>query len=227
MKLAAVLALSLTLLSVGADGNVARARVPSKDARGLALAAANARPYRQGARPRRRARDKQAVTSNPKLPPNPSGLSAAPTPVPPEVREIDGEGLKTLLRRDGANARPLLVNFWATWCDPCRVEFPDLVKIDAEYRGRGLDFVTVSADDAGEIKTSVPKFLREMKATMPAYLLHATDTQAAINSVDPTWGGELPATFLFDKSGQIVFKHTGRVKPGELRAALDKVLPAK
>jgi thiol-disulfide isomerase/thioredoxin len=145
----------------------------------------------------------------------------------PVVTEVDGAGLARLLRREGTNgteARPLLVNFWATWCEPCRTEFPDLVKIDAEFRPRGLEFVVVSVDDVSEIKTGVPRFLRRMRAGMPAYLLNATDTDAAVTYVDPTWGGELPATFLFDREGKVVFKHTGIVKPAELRAALEKVL---
>ncbi|MCA1816799.1 MAG: TlpA family protein disulfide reductase, partial [Acidobacteria bacterium] len=138
------------------------------------------------------------------------------------------EGLKKLLQRgdDASKARPLLVNFWATWCDPCRAEFPDLVKVNNDYKDRGLEFVVVSGDEVSEIKTGVPKFLSDMKATMPAYLLNVPDMEAAINTVDATWGGEMPATFLFDKSGQIVFKHFGRVDPKELRAALDKVLAA-
>src|SRR5258705_12068830 len=75
----------------------------------------------------------------------------------PVVAAINTDGLKGLLTE--AKERPLLVNFWATWCDPCRDEFPDLVKIDEEYRPRSLDFVTVSLDDLSEIKTEVPKFL--------------------------------------------------------------------
>ncbi|HLL75639.1 MAG TPA: TlpA disulfide reductase family protein [Pyrinomonadaceae bacterium] len=141
------------------------------------------------------------------------------------VKELDGAGLMKLLRREGATeAKPLLVNFWATWCEPCRTEFPDLVKIDTEFRSRGLEFVVVSVDDVSEIKSGVPQFLRRMRAGMPAYLLNATDTDAAVTSVDPTWGGELPATFLFDREGKVVFKHTGIVKPAELRTAIEKVL---
>src|SRR5215510_3305954 len=73
---------------------------------------------------------------------------------PVVVAPIDTDALKKILTdlRD----RPLLINFWATWCDPCRDEFPDLVKIDSEYRPKSLEFVTVSLDDMGEIKTSVP-----------------------------------------------------------------------
>jgi hypothetical protein len=74
----------------------------------------------------------------------------------------------------------------------------------------------------------VPEFLAEVRATaFPSYLLHAEDDSAAINLVDPAWSGELPATFLYDRSGALVFKHKGRVKPAELRAALDRALKDK
>ncbi|HEY9401810.1 MAG TPA: TlpA disulfide reductase family protein, partial [Pyrinomonadaceae bacterium] len=144
------------------------------------------------------------------------------------VKEIDADGLSKLLQRSEAQeARPLLVNFWATWCVPCRKEFPDLVKIDAEYRGRGIEFALVSADDVSEIKTTVPKFLREMRAaSMPAYLLNATDTQAAIAQVDPAWGGELPATFLFDRQGKLAYRHFGIIDARKLRAEIEKVVTA-
>src|SRR5437762_825466 len=60
-----------------------------------------------------------------------------------DVREIDLDGLKKILQRDPKDTRPLLINFWATWCDGCREEFPDLVKIDNDYRGK-LNFVSVT-----------------------------------------------------------------------------------
>ena len=142
----------------------------------------------------------------------------------PSVREINAEALKKLLRREGRQSRPLLVNFWATWCDPCREEFPDLVKIDNEYRPRGLDFVTISLDDLSEINNQVPRFILKMGATaIPAYLLNVKDPETAISAVDKQWRGELPATFLFNRQGQIVFRQMGRIKPKELRKALDAV----
>ena len=141
---------------------------------------------------------------------------------PPVVSEINTEALIALLKRE--SDKPLLVNFWATWCDPCREEFPDLVKIDSEYRRLGLDFVTVSLDDPPDIKTKVPKFLQEMKATMPAYLLNVSDPEPAITAVDPKWQGDLPATILYTSGGQIAFKHFGRVNPGELRLAIEKLI---
>src|SRR5262249_12052560 len=120
--------------------------------------------------------------------------------------------------------RPLLVNFWATWCDPCRDEFPDLVKIDADYRPKGLDLIAVSLDDPKDIKSEVPKFLRSMNAHMPVYLLNVPDPEVPINAVDAQWSRALPATFLYDAKGNIAYKHFGRIRADELRGAIDKLV---
>jgi thiol-disulfide isomerase/thioredoxin len=144
-----------------------------------------------------------------------------PKPLP-VVSAIDTEALKGLITQQ--RERPLLVNFWATFCDPCRDEFPDLVKIDKDYRPHSLEFVTVSLDDMSEIKNEVPKFLGLMKATMPAYLLNVSDPEPAINFVDRRWQGDLPATFLYNEKGEVVYKHIGRVNIAELREAIEKVV---
>ncbi len=149
------------------------------------------------------------------------GRAATPK-APAAAKVINAEELQSLLKRDGTH--PLLVNYWATWCDPCRDEFPDLVKIDTDYRSKGLDFIAVTLDDVADLKTAVPDFLRLMKAKMPVYLLNVSDPEPAINAVDPKWGGSLPATFLYNKKGEVVYKHFGRFKTDELRAAIEKVM---
>jgi thiol-disulfide isomerase/thioredoxin len=141
------------------------------------------------------------------------------------TRPVNAEELTALLKRDGN--RPLLVNYWATWCDPCRDEFPDLVKIDADYRPKGLDFIAVTLDDLADIKTGVPKFLRDMHAQMPVYLLNLSDPEPAIQMVDPKWSGALPATFLYNAKGEVVYKSLGRIKVDELRAAIEKLVGSK
>ena len=147
---------------------------------------------------------------------------SAKTRKPIVVASINTDELKTLITQP--RQVPLLVNFWATYCDPCRDEFPDLVKIDKDYRPQSLEFITISLDDVAEIKTEVPKFLDSMKATMPAYLLNVSDPEPAIDLVDPRWQGSLPATFLYNEKGEMVYKHIGRIKPEELREAIDKVI---
>jgi thiol-disulfide isomerase/thioredoxin len=148
-----------------------------------------------------------------------TGKLAAP------ARAVNAEEMQALLKRDGEH--PLLVNYWATWCDPCRDEFPDLVKIDKQYRAQGLDFIAITLDDLKDINTEVPKFLRTMKATMPVYLLDVIDAGPTINLVDPDWSGSLPATFLYDNQGAVVYKHFGRINTQELRTAIDKLVSGK
>jgi thiol-disulfide isomerase/thioredoxin len=138
------------------------------------------------------------------------------------TRKINAEEMQALLKRDGA--RPLLVNYWATWCVPCREEFPDLVKIDKQYRPKDIDFIAISLDDLADLKTAVPKFLREMRAEMPNYLLNESDPEPAIKSVDSAWDGTLPATFLYNEKGEVVYRHFGRIKTDELRAAIEQAI---
>ncbi len=153
---------------------------------------------------------------------NKSRVARSVTPkVTTVVEPITTDALKSLLSKE--KSKPLLVNFWATWCDPCRDEFPDLVKIDKDFR-KSIDFVTVSLDEVSEIKNEVPKFLDKMNAKMPSYLLDAKDPEPAINAVDPNWGGSLPATVLYNEKGEIVFKHFGRIDTAELRSAIEKAV---
>jgi len=150
------------------------------------------------------------------------GRAAKPDTPLPVVSAIDTDALKGLITQQ--RERPLLVNFWATFCDPCRDEFPDLVKIDKDYRPHSLEFVTVSLDDMTDITTAVPKFLQAMNATMPAYLLNVNDPEPAINFIDRRWQGDLPATYLYNEKGEVIYKHIGRVNAVELRNAIEKAV---
>lgn len=138
----------------------------------------------------------------------------------PKIIQVDSAKLKNILK---GNGKPLLVNFWATWCEPCREEFPDLVKIDADYKNK-IDFITVSLDDVEELNTGVPKFLAEMKAEMPAYLLTTQDEDALISFVSKEWQGGLPFTILYDASGKASYTRMGKVKIDVLRTEIEKTL---
>jgi thiol-disulfide isomerase/thioredoxin len=162
-----------------------------------------------------------------------SQTSKAPSSVPTvnsaaaaEIRVIDLDGLKKLLQRDANEPRPLLVNFWASWCDGCREEFPDLVKIDQDYRARGLNFLSVTVDEL-EDKAQAASFIQEMKAKMPVVLLNVADKEPAIHAIDMNWDGALPATFIYDRTGNVVYRHFGKINPAELRAAIDKSVGSK
>jgi len=155
---------------------------------------------------------------------NKKNLSKTIVSEAPKVIQIDALGLTNLLKRaDGDEAKPLLINFWATWCVPCVEEFPELVKIDANYRGK-IDLIIVSLDDLAEINRDVPKFLSDMKATMPAYLLKTQNEEASIASVSKDWKGGLPFTILFNAKGETVYFKQGKFKPEFLRAEIEKLI---
>jgi thiol-disulfide isomerase/thioredoxin len=139
---------------------------------------------------------------------------------PPKVTQIDASGLKDLLKPNG---RPLLINFWATWCGPCREEFPDLVKIGADYKGK-IDLITVTLDEVSEINGEVPKFLAEMRSDSPAYLLKTPDADAAIALVSKDWQGALPFTILFSARGETIYSKQGKFETDVLRAEIEKLL---
>jgi len=153
------------------------------------------------------------------------GQTKKPTPKPPagplpKVTKIDQARYAELIK---PQTKPLLINFWATWCGPCREEFPDLVKIDNEYKGK-IDFITISLDFEEELNTGVPQFLKEMKADIPTYLLVTPDESAAIAMISDDWGGALPLTVLFAPNGDRILFRQGIVKPAELKAAIDKLV---
>ena len=156
----------------------------------------------------------------------PPAVAAPARTKAPAVTQIDLAGLRKELN---ASDKPLLVNFWATWCDPCREEFPDLVKLDAEYKGK-IDFITITLDDAEELTRGVPKFLTEMKAEMPTFLLVSGDDDAAIAAVSKDFTGALPFTILYDGSGKQAYFRQGKVRLDILKAEIDKLVapaPAK
>jgi len=141
----------------------------------------------------------------------------------PNVTQIDTPALAKLTKPAG---KPLLINFWATWCDPCREEFPELVELDHKYKGK-IDFITVSLDDPDEIDRAVPEFLQKMKAEMPAYLLKADDEGEAITMVAPDWQGGLPFTILYGTDGKVEYFRQGKVKLDVLMPTLDRLLGVK
>jgi len=135
------------------------------------------------------------------------------------VEQLDLKGLKSLLNRENSTKKLLVMNFWATWCVPCREEFPDFVKMDKEFRDN-IQFVTISLDMVSDIKTKVVPFLKQSGSEMPAYILNVKDPDDAINLIDTTWSGQLPATFVVDKDGKIQFGQHGIIDPVKFRQLL-------
>ncbi|REJ75330.1 MAG: TlpA family protein disulfide reductase [Acidobacteria bacterium] len=149
-----------------------------------------------------------------------NGTDAGGKKVDLNVVQVDEESIKPLLKPNG---KPLLINFWATWCEPCREEFPELIGIDKDYEGK-IDFLIISLDDPVEINRDVTKFLGEMGSTMKPYLLRTLDETAVIGSISKDWQGGLPFTVLYDSDGGIKYARQGKIKEPVIRGLLEQMI---
>jgi len=123
----------------------------------------------------------------------------------------------------GHKGRVLLVNFWATWCKPCRAEMPDLVKLAERLQAKGFDMVSISADEP-EQEPEARKFMAATKVPGPLFIKNAADDDKFHAAIDAKWMGELPALILYDRNGKKVQSLIGEKPVKDLEAAIVKLL---
>lgn len=117
--------------------------------------------------------------------------------------------------------RVVVLNFWATWCEPCKKEMPDLSAIQNDYAALGVQVIGAAGDDGAE-SAKVLKFIREFKVNFPVWVGAKTDDMERFGV-----GAVLPATVIIDREGKIVWREVGIIKPLELRKQLDAILLPK
>ena len=139
----------------------------------------------------------------------------------PPLAAVDEAGYQRLIAQ--AKGRVVLVDFWATWCDPCRAEMPQLVRLAARYQARGLQLATVSCDEP-EQEAGAVAFLDKNGAPAPHYVKRAANDDKFIDAIDPKWSGALPALFLYDRQGRLVRSFIGETEMAALEAAVKKLL---
>jgi thiol-disulfide isomerase/thioredoxin len=111
-----------------------------------------------------------------------------------------------------------VVNFWATWCGPCREELPMLSRLEKEYGPQKVRFVAISADEIKDRK-NVDRFLAANPLPMDIWV------GANIEMLDRAdLGSELPATLILDDKGEVVVRILGQAKEEDLRRPLDWLL---
>ncbi|MFB0515735.1 MAG: peroxiredoxin family protein [Candidatus Neomarinimicrobiota bacterium] len=117
------------------------------------------------------------------------------------LRNLNGEKV-TLSQLRG---KIVLLNFWATWCGPCRWEIPDLSRIYSAYKDKGVVVLGVSWDNLSnaQIKT----FVTNYKVTYP--ILHGTQSELSEVGKAYRWQGYLPTTYVIDRQGHIQEVHVG------------------
>ena len=136
---------------------------------------------------------------------------------PVELEIIDLQGLKDVL--DNPTDKLRLINFWATWCGPCRIEYPEFLVMQRMYGARNFEFVSVSLDSV-EKEQAALKFLQEVHSPVSNYLCSETNKYQVIEAVDPNWDGALPYTLIVEPGGHKYHTHSGTIVTLEVKRAI-------
>ena len=125
--------------------------------------------------------------------------ASPPRTAAPEWKLTDLKG--ELVKSSDFRGKVLILDFWATWCAPCRVEIPHFVELQKQYGGKGLMVVGVSLDEQGP--DVVKEFVKQFRVSYPIVSGNEKVAEAygEING--------LPTTFVIDREGRIVGRHIG------------------
>jgi thiol-disulfide isomerase/thioredoxin len=142
------------------------------------------------------------------------GQSDAEKPAALTLKDMQGKKVKLSELR----GKIVVLNFWATWCGPCNVEMPMLVKAANNYGERGVVFVGVSVDSA-ETLAKVGEFVKKLQIGYPIWV-GATDVDMKRMQI----GDEVPATLFVDTQGIVRARILGQMRPGEIEERVDWLL---
>jgi thiol-disulfide isomerase/thioredoxin len=118
-----------------------------------------------------------------------------------EMPLVDLAGYQKVIAK--YRGKPLLVTFWATWCEPCETEYPILVELAAKYAPQGLATIGVNMDDDSDLNVA-HHFLAKNKPGFPNYRQKpGIDLDAFYRGVNPDWTGSMPETIFYNRDGTI------------------------
>ena len=123
------------------------------------------------------------------------------------IENINESGLRDLI--DNRNGKVLLLNIWATWCTPCRKEIPDLIRLSNNYKN-SIDVVGISIDYPEDLKQKILPFLKKNNVTYTNYISAFRKDEDLINFLNKIWGGALPASFIYNPEGKLLYFIEGK-----------------
>ena len=160
--------------------------------------------------------------NRPAAPGRPTGLAILPRPIlDAENKASSGSPIKL----GDYSGKVLLVNLWATWCGPCRMETPELVKLHKEFQSRGVEMIGLSTEDPVASAESVSDFIREYKVD---YQIGWATREVAQTLMQGRTS--IPQSFVIARDGRIVRRFIGfrpDQTPGQIKAALEEALAEK
>jgi len=147
--------------------------------------------------------------------------AGAATLKPLEVVDADGYLARVAERR----GKPLMVTFWATWCEPCRDEFPMVNELVQQYAPKGLAVFGLNMDEDAEASLAL-KFLAKMHPVFLSYRKKPGKEEEFINRVNPKWSGTMPVTFLYTPDGRLMGQIVGEQRRQVFVSAIEQLLAA-
>jgi thiol-disulfide isomerase/thioredoxin len=145
-------------------------------------------------------------------PANTATVTAQSTPKTPDPTVIDLAGYQQVLAK--YRGKPLVVNFWATWCEPCRDEYPLIVELAAEFKSQGINVIGINMDDDSDMHL-VRRFIARTQPHFPNYRQKpGIDLDGFYRGVNPAWNGTMPQTIFYTRDGRINLYFLGtRLRP--------------
>ncbi|HKY46258.1 MAG TPA: TlpA disulfide reductase family protein [Pyrinomonadaceae bacterium] len=152
-----------------------------------------------------------------------SGLSALPR----EILDAENKavGGAAPIKLSDYSGKVLLINLWATWCGPCRIETPELVKLHKEFQSRGVEMVALSTEDPDASAQTVMDFMRDYEVN---YHVGWATRDVAITLMQGRTS--IPQSFIIGRDGRILRRFIGfdpRSTPPQLKQALEEALVEK
>jgi thiol-disulfide isomerase/thioredoxin len=117
-----------------------------------------------------------------------------------DVPLLDANTFQSLITEH--KGKVLFINTWATWCVPCKEEFPDLVRLHEYYMNSDVAFIGVSVDYKEDIESKIKPFLISQNAKFKNYVQNFKEPANLINLLNEDWQGAVPATFIYDRQGK-------------------------
>lgn len=135
---------------------------------------------------------------------------------------VEAPAAEILAHIRSLNSPLTLVNFWASWCEPCKAEFPHLMRLRQQLAPRGLQVVFVSIDEVRDVKAA-EEFLHSQKVEFATYYKGSQSVQF-VTDLFPKWEGAVPTTVLFGPKLEIVEAWEGETSQAEFEKRVHRHL---